>query len=52
VLRLSAAATALIAASRIAGAQTYPARPVRIIVGVAELILRIALVHFPTARFV
>jgi tripartite-type tricarboxylate transporter receptor subunit TctC len=35
LLRLAAGAAALPAASRIAGAQSYPARPVRIIVGVA-----------------
>ena len=33
LLRLAAGAAALPAASRIAGAQSYPARPVRIIVG-------------------
>jgi tripartite-type tricarboxylate transporter receptor subunit TctC len=35
LLRFSAGAAALPVASRIAGAQSYPARPVRIIVGVA-----------------
>jgi tripartite-type tricarboxylate transporter receptor subunit TctC len=35
ILRLAGAAAALSAASRIAGAQTYPTRPVRLIVGAA-----------------
>src|SRR5262249_46896158 len=35
VLRLGACAAVLPAAARIAGAQTYPSRPLRIVVGVA-----------------